>query len=121
MSVINETHTQPLTKDEAYKMINLLIPFLNDPQNEREIDESQKQYFINTQDPERWKKHPELPLEISSWGRVYRPAFIDSLNCIREGKMLNLSATQRGIVQINFKRDGQRKKFTVHKLIEETF
>lgn len=122
MSVINETHTQPLTKDEAYKMINLLIPFLNDPQNEREIDESQKQYFITTQEPEVWRKHPELPLEISSWGRVYRLAFIDAANCIREGKMLNLSDNNKGHIVINFKRDGKpNKRLNVRKLIEETF
>ncbi|MFP3414815.1 hypothetical protein SB773_25095 [Bacillus sp. SIMBA_074] len=70
MSIKGETHMQSLTKDEAYKVINLLIPFLNTPEHEREIDESQKQYFITTQEPEIWRKHPELPLEISTWGRV---------------------------------------------------
>ncbi|MES5896924.1 hypothetical protein [Bacillus cereus group sp. RP43] len=113
---------QHLTKDEAYKVINLLIPFLNIPENEREIDESQKQYFISTQEPELWRKHPSLPLEISSWGRVYRLAFIDAANCIREGKMLNLSDNKKGSVAINFKRDGKpNKRLNVRKLIEETF
>lgn len=122
MSIKRETHTQSLTKDEAYKMIELLIPFLNDLQNEREIDESQRQYFITTQEPEVWCKHPELPLEISSWGRVYRLAFIDAANCIREGKMLNLSANNKGSIGINFKRDGKpNKRLNVRKLIKETF
>ncbi|PEM58656.1 hypothetical protein [Bacillus toyonensis] len=113
---------QSLTKDEAYKMINLLIPFLNDPQNEREIDETQRQYFITTQEPEVWRKHPKLPLEISSWGRVYRLAFIDIANCIYEGKMLKLSSNQKGNIGINFKRDGEsNKRLTVRKLVEETF
>ncbi|PGQ42032.1 hypothetical protein COA05_06000 [Bacillus thuringiensis] len=104
MSIKSETHVQPLTKDEAYKMIHLLIPLLNDPQSEREIDESKSLYFITTQEFEVWRKHPELPLEISSWGRVYRLVFIDIANCIYEGKMLKLSANQKGSVAINFKR-----------------
>ncbi|MEH6848546.1 hypothetical protein [Bacillus pseudomycoides] len=110
-----------LTKVETYKAINELINFLDIPENEREFDESQKEYIVATQDEERWRKHPILPLEISSWGRVYRPAFIDSKNCIREGRLLNLSTNQRGTVQINFKRDGKLKRLTVRKLIEETF
>ncbi|QWH15210.1 hypothetical protein EXW38_28525 (plasmid) [Bacillus mycoides] len=108
---------------EFYKTVNELIQLLDIPENERELDEEQKQYMISTQEEERWRKHPnpDLPLEISSWGRVYRPAFIDSKNCIREGRLLNLSANQSGVVGITFKRDGKRKRYTVRKLIEETF
>jgi len=108
---------------EFYKTVNELIQLLDIPENERELDEEQKQYMVATQEEEHWRKHPNpnLPLEISSWGRVYRPAFIDSKNCIREGRLLNLSANQSGVVGITFKRDSKRKRFTVRKLIEETF
>ncbi|MGH1163356.1 hypothetical protein HRG49_13230 [Enterococcus faecalis] len=106
---------------EFYKTVNELIQLLDIPENERELDEEQKQYMVATQEEECWRKHPSLPLEISSWGRVYRPAFIDSKNCIREGRLLNLSANQSGVVGITFKRDSKRKRFTVRKLIEETF
>lgn len=107
---------------DKYRAINELIILLNIPENEREIDESQKQYIITTQEPEHWRKHPNLPLEISSWGRVYRPAFVDSMNRIHEGKMLSLSSNQKGTIQINFKRDCKgTKKFTVRKLMKETF
>ncbi|HDR7839258.1 TPA: hypothetical protein QCY33_005585 [Bacillus toyonensis] len=112
-----------LTKVETYKAINELIQFLDIPAEEREIEESQKQYLIDTQEEERWRKHPnpDYPLEISSWGRVYRPAFIDPKNCIREGKMLNLSSNQGGSVGINFIRDGKRRRLSVSKLMKETF
>ncbi|HGH7183261.1 TPA: hypothetical protein ACJMKL_005577 [Bacillus luti] len=110
------------TKVEVYKAINELVDLLNIPAEERELDESQKQYIIDTQEEERWRKHPELPLEISSWGRVYRPAFVDSGNSILEGKLLRLSANQKGSVGINFKRDGkQNRRLTVSKLMKETF
>ncbi|MED2185344.1 hypothetical protein [Bacillus wiedmannii] len=110
------------TKVEIYKAINELVDLLNIPEGEREIDEKQKQYIVATQEEERWRKHPSLPLEISSWGRVYRPAFVDSGNSILEGKLLSLSANQKGSVGVNFKRDCKpTKRFTVRKLMEETF
>ncbi len=36
--------------EETYKAINELIQFLDIPAEEREIDESQKQYLIDTDD-----------------------------------------------------------------------
>ncbi|PEC65621.1 hypothetical protein [Bacillus toyonensis] len=110
------------TRVEVYKAIYELVDLLNIPADERELDDKQKQYLVDTQEEERWRKHPELPLEISSWGRVYRPAFVDSGNSILEGKLLSLSANQQGVVGVNFKRDGKpTKRFTVRKLMKETF
>ncbi|PEN53010.1 hypothetical protein CN540_20705 [Bacillus toyonensis] len=105
--------------EETYKAINELIQFLDISAEEREIDESQKQYLIDTREEKRWRKHPDsnIPLEISSWGCVYRPAFIDSKNCIREGRLLNLSTNQKGSIGINFIRDGKRKQLSVIKLM----
>ncbi|OQR53433.1 hypothetical protein [Bacillus sp. CDB3] len=110
------------TKIEVYKAINELVDLLNIPAEERELDEKQKQFMVVTQEEEHWRKHPTLPLEISSWGRVYRPAFVDIGNSILEGNLLSLSANQKGSVGINFKRDGKpTKRYTVSKLMKETF
>lgn len=112
-----------LTKVETYKVINELIQFLDIPAEEREFDESQKQYLIDNQEEECWRKNLDLniPLEIFSWGRVYHPAFIDLKNCIREGKLLNLSSNHNGNIGMNFMRDGRRKRLSVGKLMKETF
>lgn len=79
-----------------------------------------------------WTKHASGCLEVSSCGRVRRPAFAVPVARTRNGrthayehnlqaKELSPCKTHKGYLEIAVKVDGVRKKFLVHRLVARAF